>query len=155
MSIAENKALIRRLYEETDKANVAVLDELIAVDCVDHNPAPVPDPQPGLAGFKQAFAVFRQAHPDGYHILDDMIAEDDKVMVRVTGRGTHTGDLLGIPATGKVLEMTGIAIYRIAEGKIVERWAEHNLLGLLQQLGVVPSHEEPQQGPRGAEGAAS
>jgi len=146
MSIAENKALIRRLYEETDKANIAVLDELVAVDCIDHNPPPVPGLQPGLAGFKQAFAVFRQAHPDGLHILEDMIAEDDKVMVRVTGRGTHTGDLLGIPPTGKSLEMAGIAIYRIADGKIVERWAEHDLFGLLQQLGVVPAHGEPQEG---------
>src|SRR5689334_23260882 len=140
MSVESNKELIRRLYEETNKWNLAAMDDFFAADMVDHNPPPVPGISPGLEGIKQAFRIFLDAHPDGTHSIEEMVGEDDKVVVRVTGRGKHTGDLMGIPPTGKELVMTGIAIYRISEGKIVERWAEHNLLGLMHQLGIVPGH---------------
>jgi steroid delta-isomerase-like uncharacterized protein len=140
MSVEENKALIRRLYDETNRWNLAAMDDLFAADMIDHNPPPVPGMAPGLEGIKQAFRVFLDAHPDGTHTVEDMVAEGDKVVARVTGRGTHTGELMGIPPTGKELVMTGIAIYRIANGKIVERWAEHDLPGLMHQLGVIPPH---------------
>lgn len=84
--------------------------------------------------------MFLNGHPDGSHTIEDMIAEGDKVVVRVTGRGTHTGELMGIAPTGKQLMMTGIAIYRLEDEKIVERWAEHDLLSMMQQLGIIPSH---------------
>ena len=104
------------------------------------DPPPIPGLKPGLEGIKQAFSLFTTAHPDGIHVIHDLIAEGDRVVARVTGSGTHTGELMGIPPTGKRLEMTGIVIYRIEGGKIVERWAQHNVLGLMQQLGVIPTH---------------
>lgn len=140
MSVEENKEVVRRLYDETNRWNLAAMDDLFAADMVDHNPPPVPGLAPGLAGIKQAFRIFLDAHPEGTHAIEDMVAEGDKVVVRVTGRGKHTGELMGISPTGKELVMTGIAIYRIAGGKIVERWAEHDLLGLMHQLGIIPPH---------------
>ena len=142
MSVEESKNLIRRLYEEVDKGNLSAMDEFFAPNLVDHNPPPIPGLVPGLKGIKQAFNMFLTAHADGAHTIEDMIAEGDKVVVRITGHGTHTGEFLGSPPTGKQLTMTGIAIYRIAGGKIVERWAEHNLLGLMHQLGVIPPPRE-------------
>jgi predicted ester cyclase len=139
MSSEANKALVRRLYEETDKSNLAVLDELFSADVVDHNPPPLHGLKPGLEGIKQAFGVFTAATPDGAHVIHDLIAEGDRVVARVTGSGTHKGELMGIPPTGKRLEMTGIVIYRIEAGKIVERWSQHDVMPLMQQLGVLPA----------------
>jgi len=139
MSIEENKALIHRYMEAVDKGSVAALDEFIAPDFVDHNP--FPGVAPGLEGAKQAFAIFLNAVP-GYHTVDDLIAEGDKVVARMTGYGTHERELMGIPPTGKQLKTTGIAIWRIADGKIVEHWGEADMLGMMQQLGVVPTGGE-------------
>jgi predicted ester cyclase len=142
MSAEENKKIIRRLYEETNKGNLAAMDEFFAPNIVDHNPPPILGLASGLEGIKQAFTIFYNATPDGYHIIEDMIAEGDKVVVRVTARGTHKGELFGLPPTGKRLTMTGIAIYRIAGGKIVERWSEQDKLGIMQQLGVIQLSEQ-------------
>src|SRR5574337_1026301 len=102
---------------------------------------PIPDLKPGLEGIKQAFKVFASAYPDGTHVIHDLIAEGDRVVVRVSGTGTQTGEFKGIKPTGKKVEMTGIVIYRFDGGKIVERWAQHNFLGfVMQQLGVVSPH---------------
>lgn len=143
MTIEDNKHLIRRLYEETDKQNFAAMDEFFSADLIDHDPPPIPDLKPGLEGIKQSFKVFASAYPDGTHVIHDLIAEGDRVVVRVSGTGTQTGEFKGIKPTGKKVEMTGIVIYRIEGGKIVERWAQHNFLGfVMQQLGVVslPGH---------------
>ena len=141
MSIEDNKRLVRRLYEETDKQNFAAMDEFFSVDLIDHDPPPIPNLKPGLEGIKQAFRVFATAFPDGTHAIHDLIAEGDRVVVRVSGIGTHTGEFKGIAPTGKAVEMTGIVIYRIEEGKIVERWAQQNFLGfVMQQLGVISTH---------------
>lgn len=80
----------------------------------------------------------------GYHIVEDLIAEGDKVAGRITTYGKHEGDLFGIPATGKEIQVTGMAIWRIADGKIVEHWHETDQLGLLQQLGVIPALDQPE-----------
>ncbi|MBI2882351.1 MAG: ester cyclase [Candidatus Methylomirabilis oxyfera] len=143
MSIEDNKRLVCRLYEETDKQNFAAMDEFFSADLIDHDPPPIPELKPGLEGIKQAFKVFASAYPDGTHVIHDLIAEGDRVVVRVSGTGTQTGEFKGIKPTGKKVEMTGIVIYRIEKGKIVERWAQHNFLGfVMQQLGVVslPGH---------------
>ncbi|MDE2179859.1 MAG: ester cyclase [candidate division NC10 bacterium] len=138
MSIEDNKRLVRRLYEETDRQNFAALDEFFSPDLVDHDPPPIPNLKAGLEGIKQAFKVFASAYPDGTHVIHDLIAEGDRVVIRVSGTGTQTGEFKGIKPTGKKVEMTGIVIYRIEGGKIVERWAQHNFLGfVMQQLGVI------------------
>jgi predicted ester cyclase len=149
MTAEENKALIRRYYEEIDAAakderDASVLDEFIAPNFLNHDPSP--GFSPDLEGLKQAYNHFLAANPDGYHVVEDMIAEGDKVMTRLSAYGTQTGELFGIPPTGKQVSMTAIAIHRVANGKIVEHWSELDNLGMMQQLGVVSSPEGPPQG---------
>ena len=137
----KNKALIRRYFEEIDaERDVAVLDEFLAPDFVDHSPSP--GFTPDFEGMRQSFAHFLAATPDGYHNVEGMIAEGDKVVTRIYAYGTQTGELFGIPPTGKRMTSTGIAIHRIADGKIVEHWGEVDTLGVLQQLGVIPPPEQ-------------
>jgi len=138
MSAEANKSLVRRFYEEIDKGNLDILDELVAPDYLDHNPPPFPGLHAGLDGLKQAFRIFREATP-GHHQIEDQIAEGDKVVTRLTSYGKHEGDLPGAPRTGNDLQMTSITIHRIANGKLVEKWAEKDVLGFLQQIGVMPS----------------
>ncbi len=139
MSIEENKDLVRRYFEEIDRrGDVSVVDEFVSPDFVDH--AAAPGCTPDLAGYKTAFEMFRTGSP-GTHTIDDIIAEGDKVVVRITGQGTHAGDLFGIPPTNREFTATAITILRIAGGKIVERWVEIDMLGCLQQLGVIPDSQ--------------
>ena len=135
---AENKALVRRFYEEIDQGNLAAMDELVAEDYVDHSPPPFPGLAPGREGLKQSFQLFWQATP-GYHRIEDQIAEGDKVVTRMTAFGAHEGDLPGAPRTGNKLMMAAIVIHRIADGKLAEKWSNKDVLGFLQQLGVIPA----------------
>ena len=140
MSVEENKALIHRFFEEIDaRRDVSVIDDFISPEFIDHSPSP--GMSADIEGQRQAFLHFLQATPDGYHAVEDILAEGDRVTVRVRAWGTQTGELFGIPPTGKRVETTGIAIYRIADGKIVEHWNQVDMLGTLQQLGVIPTHE--------------
>ncbi len=132
----ENKALVRRFYEEIDKGNLAAMDELVAEDYLDHNPPPFPGLARGREGLKQAFQIFWEATP-GYHQIEEQIAEGDRVVTRLTCYGKHEGDLPGAPATGNELKMTSITIHRIADGRLAEKWAEKDVLGFLIQIGVM------------------
>jgi steroid delta-isomerase-like uncharacterized protein len=136
MSIEENKALVRRFYEEIDKGNLDAMDELVAEDYVDHSPPPFPV-RPGRDGLKDAFMLFWDATP-GRHVIEDQVAEGDKVVTRLTAYGRHEGDLPGIPRTGNELEMTAVAIHRIARGQLAEKWSDKDTLALLRQLEVIP-----------------
>jgi predicted ester cyclase len=135
MTPEENKALVRRFYEEIDKGNIDAMDELVAEDYLDHSPPPFGF-EPGRKGLKQAFELFWKATP-GYHHIEDQIAEGDKVVTRLTSYGKHEGDLPGAPATGNEMKMTSITIHRIANGKLVEKWAEKDMIALLTQIGVM------------------
>jgi ketosteroid isomerase-like protein len=108
MSVEENKALVRRFYEEIDKGNSSVIDELVAEDYLDHSPPPFPELSPGRQGVKQAFELFWEATP-GFHRIDDRIAEGDKVVTRLTAFGVHEANLAGISRTGKKLERRRMA----------------------------------------------
>jgi predicted ester cyclase len=146
MSEEENKALMRRYYDQIDKAakdkkEPSFLDDFVAPNFVNHDPSP--GFTPDLEGLKQAYNHFLAANPDGYHVVEDMLAEGDKVVTRLSARGTQTGELFGIPPTDKQVSMTGIAVHRIANGKIVEHWSEIDNLGMMEQLGVVPPPEPP------------
>jgi predicted SnoaL-like aldol condensation-catalyzing enzyme len=136
-SAEQNKALVRRFYEEIDKGNLGILDELVAENYIDHSPPPFPGLPPGREGVKQAFHIFQQATP-GCHRIEDQIADSDKVVTRLTSIGKHEGDLPGAPRTGNELKVTSITIHRIANGKLVEKWSAKDELGLLQQLGMIP-----------------
>jgi predicted ester cyclase len=139
-STEENKALVRRWFEETDKGNETIVDELCVADYVDHNP-PLPAMPEGSEGVRQANAALRSAFPDTVHIIEDQIAEGDLVVTRLRGRATFLGECLGIQPNGKVVEITGISIHRIANGKLAEHWANADLLGLMQQMGAIPTLE--------------
>ena len=118
----ENKALVRRWFAELDRGNDHIVDELVAIDYIDHNP-PLPDMAPGREGVKQANALLRAAFPDARHTIEDQIAEGDKVVTRITARATFQGEILGIPPNGKRITVEGISIHRIAGGQFVEHWA--------------------------------
>ena len=138
MSIEENKAIVSRATEEIfNKDNLAVVDELYATNFVSHG-SDIPGVTPDREGYKQFVTMSRTALPDFHTTIEDMIAEGDKVVQRFTARGTHKGEFMGIPPTGKQVTITGIAIDRIAGGKIVENWVNMDMLGMMVQLGVVP-----------------
>ena len=137
MSAKENKDLIRRYFVAIDRPNASpdILDEFLDPEIVAHDP--VPGFSGDLGGLKKLFTMFQRSTP-GYHTVDDLIAEGDKVAGRVTGYGTHEGELLGIPRTGKEIRMSGLVIWRIKNRKIVETWVQNDTMGLLHQLGVLP-----------------
>jgi steroid delta-isomerase-like uncharacterized protein len=138
MSTEENKARSRRFFTEVwGKGDLAVIDELTGPAFVDHN-AP-PGLPPGVEGLKQFVVAYRAAFPDMQVSIDDLIAEGDKVVIRLTARGTNTGPLFGMPTTGKAAVVTGITIERKVNGKTVEGWNNFDQLGMLQQLGVIPT----------------
>ena len=137
MSTEANKTIVQRFVDEAfNKGNLAAVDELVAADAVDHS-APPGFPA-GAAGLKQLFAMFRAAFPDVEARLQECIAEGDKVAIRSRTSGTHSGPFMGIPPTGRQFLVEGLAIYRLADGRIVEHWGQMDNLGLLQQLGAIP-----------------
>ena len=141
MSTEENKAIVRRDWEETwNKGNLDTVDEIFATTYVGHFLSP--EFPPDLEGYKQFINSYRTAFPDIHITIEDEIAEGDKVVTRFTSRGTHKGELMGIAPTGEQVTVTGISIFRIAGGKIVEDWTEFDAVGMLQQLGVMPPSEE-------------
>jgi steroid delta-isomerase-like uncharacterized protein len=131
-----NKAVVHRLIDAFWNAGqAAAFDEVFAPDYVDHDPAP--GQPPDREGFRQFAGALRTALPDMHSTVDDLLAEGDRVAWRYSLQATHTGPLLGIPATGKPITMTGMSIDRFAGGQIVERWSQLDTLGLLSQLGAV------------------
>ncbi len=137
MSTEDNKALVRRLYEEVfNQRKLAVVDELCTTHHVFHNP---PTTLHGREEFKQLLSLYFTAFPDARFTVEDQIVQGDKVASRYTFRGTHQGELMGIPPTGKQVTVTGITINRIAGGKSEEGWLNFDALGMLQQLGVIPA----------------
>ena len=140
MSTEANKALVRRWWEETDKGNLAIIDELCAPDYIDHSP-PLPGMGEGSAAVRKANETLAAAFPDTVHTIEAMIAEGDLVVTRLRGRATFLGECLGIPPNGKVVEITGISIHRVADGKLVEHWANIDSLSFMQQLGAIPTLE--------------
>jgi steroid delta-isomerase-like uncharacterized protein len=140
VSIEENKVVCHRLVEEFNQGNLDTAAKFLAADYIDH--ADPPGTPPGSGSAKQRWIMLRTAFPDAHVTLEDMIAEGDKVAARFTLHGTHNGELMGIPPTGKQVVVTGIDINRITNGKIVERWANFDTLGMLQQFGVIPAPKQ-------------
>jgi steroid delta-isomerase-like uncharacterized protein len=137
MSAEANKALVRRFVDEVQSAgNIDALDEICSPEFVNHSaPSRVPS---NCEGVKQLTAMFRQAFPDSYFTVEDMMAEGDKVATRKTFHGTHQGEFMGIPPTGQQVSMELIDIVLIADGKVVEHRSMGDNLGMMQQLGIVP-----------------
>jgi steroid delta-isomerase-like uncharacterized protein len=141
-----NKASARRFYEDVwNKGNVALIDELVAPQHVQHDPNN-PNTAPGPAGIRQLVSLYRSAFPDAHFTIEDILAAGDKVVVRVTATGTQERALPGVPATGKRVSATGISITRYKDGKAAETWIVFDFLGMFQQLGVVPVPESASTG---------
>src|SRR5690349_3249231 len=137
MSTEENKALVRREYEQgVNPKNFSVRAEVLASIYVANIPGQ--EPMHRIEALKQFTSSFFTAFPDLTTSIENLMAEGDRVAVRQTWRGTHTGTFLHIPATGKPVTFTSIEVYRVAGGKLAEEWVELDMLGLLQQLGAMP-----------------
>jgi len=129
-----NKALARRFYEEINKGNLAIIDELVADNLVEHEE--IPGVEPTKAGVRQWMTLVRVAFPDFRMVQEDMVAEGDKVFIRARMTGTHKGEFMGIPATGKQIDVPFADIVRVAGGQAVEHWGITDTGAMLQQLGV-------------------
>ena len=139
MSAEQNKSIVQRWVEGGwNQGNLALVDELFAADYMVHDPT-TPDFPGGQAAFKQFVTNIRTPFPDIHVTIEDMTAEGDKVAWRWRITGTHTGDLMGIPPTGKPVNFTGIVISRFANGKWAEDYVNWDTLGMLQQIGAVPA----------------
>jgi steroid delta-isomerase-like uncharacterized protein len=133
----QNKRIARKVFEDIQsQGNLALVDELVAADYVGHSPL---GDIHGPEGTKQLETVLKGAFPDYRVEVEDQIVNGDKVVTRWTARGTHQGPFQRIPPTGKSMTMTGMTIFRIADGKLVEGWTNADILGLLVQLGAVPA----------------
>jgi len=138
MSTEENKALVHREIEEAwHKGNLMVVDEIYAANFIDHSP--FPGTTPDREGIKQFIKIIRDAFPDIKLTIEDLIAESDKVVERVTATGTNKGEFMDITPTSKQITVPIITINRFAGDKIVERWSISDQLAMMQQLGVIPS----------------
>jgi steroid delta-isomerase-like uncharacterized protein len=143
MSTEENKAIVRRMTEEFyNQGNIESADHFFAATYMHHDPA-----SPHIRdrdGLKEMVRGFRAGCPDLYITIDQLVAEDDTVTKRWSFHATHTGDLSGLPPTLRRIAMSGLELFRLEGGKIVECWSAYDNLNLLQQLGVIPTPEQAQ-----------
>ena len=134
---ATNKELVRRSNDEIwGDGNLALIDDYVADDYVEHNTA-YPDPIQGPEGYKENVRMVRAAFPDMDVTTEDLIAEGDKVVARYTITGTHEGAFMGMEPTGETVAVEGISIGRLEDGQVVEGWSNIDVLGMLQQLGAI------------------
>jgi steroid delta-isomerase-like uncharacterized protein len=134
---SENEDLVRRFFEEfCNGRRTEVADEVIAGEYVSHGPqAP---PAEGPDGVKARVGLYQEA-VDGHWDVKELFSSGDRVVALWTGTGTHQGELMGVPASGKPIEVDAISVFRIADGQIAEEWTVWDALGLLQQVGAVPA----------------
>jgi len=140
--MADNKALVHRWFEEVwNQGREQTIDELLATDIaafgLGEHDAEVHNP----AQFKTFFHNLKNAFPDFHITIEDTLAEKDKVVVRILIEGTHKGNGLGFAATGRRIRVSGICMIQIAAGKLIVGWNSWDQLGMLQQLGVIPSQK--------------
>ena len=132
MSVEENLAAVRLFYQQMDKGNLDIVDELVAINYVGHVPGF--EDVTGRKGLKDLLLVFHSAFPDLLHIIEDLIAEGDKVVGRFTLRGTQKGELLGVSPTYRLVTFTATGIYRFENGLLAEDWIEYDALGIVNQI---------------------
>ncbi len=135
----ENKAQYRRLYEEMfNKGDLAIVDDLVAPDCINHEVPPGMNNR-GPESARQVVMMLRTAFPDLHFTIEELVAEGDTVAGRVTMSGTHLGPFQGIPATGRSFEQAHMHFVRLRDGKAIEHRAVRDDLGMMRQLGVIPA----------------
>lgn len=137
----KNAAMMKRFYEEVaNKGNMAMIDELVAENFSDHEA--MPGMKPGRAGLKEFFGMFRAAFPDLKFTVKDMVATGDKVWAYITITGTHKGEFMGMPATGKQINVNGFDLVRFEGGKAVEHWGVTDSMAMMEQLGAMAKEKE-------------
>ena len=142
MATEQDKALIGRFVEELfNQGNMSLADEILAPDFVEHEQLPPGIPN-GREGVKALTSMMRSAFPDFKATIQDILADGDKVVIRMTWSGTHKGEFMGNPATGKRMSIGVIDIIRVSRGKLVEHWGQMDAMGMMQQLGVIPAPVE-------------
>jgi steroid delta-isomerase-like uncharacterized protein len=139
MSTETNKAIVRRYFDQILNNKRHDLAEEFLADNIELHGSGL---APGLDAVKQWLTMFAVAFPDGHQVIEDVVAEGDRVVARTTFNGTHQGEMQGIPATGKSVSIPSITIFRMDNGKIAEGWLVSDNLGMMQQLGVVPAPQE-------------
>jgi len=135
---AQNKAVAMRFFEAFNARDLDAFDEILAPDAVDHDPQNPFREMRGPEGAKRNAQMYHAAFSDGRFEVHEQLAEGDCVVTRWTAKGTNDGELMGMSPTGKSVEIDGIGIDRIADGKVVESWGCWDTLGMMQQLGIVP-----------------
>ena len=133
----QNKALARRWADIFAQGNLDLVDEIYAPDYVSHDPT-MPEDIRGVEGARDFYSMYLSAFPDAEITIEDQVAEGDTVATRWTGRGTHRGEMMGVPPSGNRVEVMGVTISRIEGGKIVEEWDIYDALGMMQAIGAVP-----------------
>lgn len=137
MTLDEMKDLVRRHDDDIiNKHDLSALERDLAPNLIDH--AAGPDGEPGPAGARAWLSTVFAAFPDVGATIEDVIAENDRVVIRKVWSGTHEGTFMGVAPTGRSVRFEGIVIWRIENGKLAERWAQIDRLGLMRQLGVAP-----------------
>lgn len=140
MTIEQNKAISRRFLEAFDRGDMPAMEALVSPRCVAYQGSM---PEANFDAFKQQGQMFLAAFSDSRNVVEDQIAEGDRVLTRATWSATHTGNFMGIPPTGRHFSIATMSVDRIQNGQIVEHRAQPDLLAMLQQLGIIPA---PQQG---------
>ena len=139
MSTEENKNLMRHFYEEVlNQRNLVAIDDFFAANFVNHSATQLGMTDGDLEHVKQFLSMVMEVFPDLHYTVEDLLAEGDQVVARLTISGTQQGAFMGIPSTGKHAKISDIEIFRITGGKAVETWVQADFLGLLQQLGAIP-----------------
>ncbi len=134
MSREQDAAALTKFAEAVNTGKYDLFDEVVAPDCVDHDPGP--GQVAGPKGYRDLFSAMRQAFPDMKVELAELVPGDDAIAFAYTFMGTHKGPLMGIPATGKKVTFRGLQISKFSDGKMVERWGSSDQLGMLQQIGA-------------------
>ena len=144
----DNKQIVQRFMDECwNQGNLNTVMELVANDCRYHDPV-FPSLTSGAENIKNHIQTCRNGFPDLTFTIDDTIAERDEVVVHWTGTGTHKGQFLGMPPTNKKASVTGTSIFRIEGGKIVEEWANWNLMSMMEQLGITAAQQAQSNAPK-------
>ena len=137
-NLEENKALIRRWFEEVwNKGRAEAIAEMMSEECINHGLSETGEPLHGASGFLPFHTQFREAFPNLRVVVEDAIAEGDRVVARCSVKATHTGDGFGLKATHKTTEFDGIGIGRVKDGKFVETWNNYDFMKMYKQLGVI------------------
>jgi steroid delta-isomerase-like uncharacterized protein len=132
----QNKTLARRWFEDLfSRGDLDAANEILSADFLDHLPR---EEERGIEELKRYVGIYRSAFPDIQDTVEEIVAEGDKVVVRWRSRGTHQGEFMGVPPTGRDVTFTGMRLFRIAENKIAESWVNIDERGLQEQLGTVP-----------------